>query len=141
MPITDPQLIGEDTVSILSLDDDLDDYALPGSHTRIQRWISQQCRFGLEGALPTKEEAYVPGSYGIGGPGELPRLSALLMKQLESSIAMSVEGEAALRADSPVLGFSGETLMDPLHFPSPTYIRDLPEENNVRFLPFIYVSS
>ncbi|KAF8157080.1 hypothetical protein B0H34DRAFT_485265 [Crassisporium funariophilum] len=51
----------------------------------------------------------------------------------------SSEAEAAIRADSPLLGFGfpapgeegeagaeGRTLLDPLRFPSATYVRDLP---------------
>jgi hypothetical protein len=119
MSTTDSATTEEDRVSILSFDNIEEDYALPGSDIRIQHWLSQQCRFGLE-------EKELPGPYGI---GEL--LSTVLAKHRASSSTISEEGgEAALRADSPLLGFGAEderTLMDPLHFPSPTYVRDLPD--------------
>jgi len=55
----------------------------------------------------------------------------VLVKHRDSSSPISEEGgEAALRADSPLLGFGVEdegTLMDPLHFPSSTYVRDFPD--------------
>jgi hypothetical protein len=113
----------EDRVSILSFDNLEEDYGLPGSDsTRIHHWLSQQCRFGLE-------EKELPGPYGIGGPGEL--LSTVLANHRDSSSTVSEEGgEAALRADSPLLGFGVDderTLEDPLHFPSATYVRDLPD--------------
>lgn len=122
----------DDRVSILSFDNLEDDYALPGSESRIHHWLSQQCRFGLE-------EKELPGPYGIGGPGEL--LSTVLANHRDSSSTISEEGgEAALRADSPLLGFGVDderTLEDPLHFPSATYVRDLPELD-VCFFPFFF---
>jgi hypothetical protein len=110
-----------DRVSILSFDYLEEDYGLPGSDsTRIHHWLSQQCRFGLE-------EKELPAPYGI---GEL--LSTVLAaNHRDSSSTVSEEaGEAALRADSPLLGFGVDdekTLEDPLHFPSATYVRDLPD--------------
>ena len=113
----------ENRVSILSFDNLEEDYGLPGSDsTRIRHWLSQQCRFGLE-------EKDLPGPYAMGGPGEL--LSTVLANHRDSSSTVSEEvGEAALRADSPLLGFGVDderTLEDPLHFPSPTYVRELPD--------------
>jgi hypothetical protein len=119
---TDEATAEEDGVSILSFDNLEEDYALPGSDGRIHHWLSQQCRFGLE-------EKEIPTPYEIGGPGEL--LSTVLAKHRDSSSTISEEGgEAALRADSPLLGFGVDderTLVDPLHFPSATYVRDLPD--------------
>ena len=120
MSIADSATTEEDRVSILSFDNVEEDYALPGSDIRIRHWLSQQCRFGLE------EEKELPGADGI---REL--LSTVFVKHSDSSSPISEEGgEAALRADSPLLGFGVEdegTLMDPLHFPSSTYVRDLPD--------------
>ena len=120
----------EDSVSILSFDNLEEDYGLPGSDGRIHHWLSQQCRFGLE-------EKELPGLYGIGGPGEL--LSTVLANHRDSSSTVSEEaGEAALRADSPLLGFGADderTLEDPLYFPSATYVRDLPD---VRYPLFFF---
>lgn len=122
----------EDTVSIISFDDELyleDDYPLPGADTRIQHWLSQQCRFALEVNNTTslfdvqKEEK------------DLPEPELL-------SVSASEE-----RADSPLLGFKvGEdderTLMDPLRFPSATYIRNLPgDTTHVRSSPSSATSS
>jgi hypothetical protein len=118
MPVTESTTSEEGGVSILSFDDIEEDYALPG---RIQYWLSQQCPFGLE-------EKELPGPYGIGGPGEL--LSTVLNHRDSSSTISEEVHEAALRADSPLLGFGADderSLMDPLHFPSPTYVRDLPD--------------
>lgn len=115
-----PATAEEDGVSILSFDNIEDDYGLPGSDsTRIHHWLSQQCRFGLE-------EKELPGPYEIGGPGEL--LSTVLAANHRDS--SSTVSEEALRADSPLLGFGVDdekTLEDPLHFPSATYVRDLPD--------------
>jgi hypothetical protein len=36
--------------------------------------------------------------------------------------------DAAIRADSPLLGFDSSDSGDPLHFPSPDYTRDLPQD-------------
>ena len=121
--LTDASPRDEVRVSILSFENLEEDYGLPGSDsTRIHHWLSQQCRFGLE-------EKDLPGPYGIGGPGEL--LSTVLANHRDSSSTVSEEGgEAALRADSPLLGFGVDderTLEDPLHFPSATYVRDLPD--------------
>ncbi|KAF8814320.1 hypothetical protein BYT27DRAFT_7334507 [Phlegmacium glaucopus] len=136
----------EDTVSIISFDDELyleDDNALPGSDIRIRHWLTQQCRFALEVDsttlldAQTKEKDLAPdriGPYALGGPGEL--LSSVLMTQSTSTVSEQ-GGEAALRADSPLLGFGGKgvgdgnerTLLDPLHFPSATYVRDLPRDS------------
>lgn len=133
MSITDSAATEEDTVSILSFDNVEEDYALPG---RIQHWLSQQCRFGLQ-------EKDLPGLYGIEGPGEL--LSTMLVKHRDSfSIISEGADEAALRADSPLLGFGLEderTLVDPLHFPSPTYVRDLPDVCFFFFLFYLLKSN
>jgi hypothetical protein len=116
----------EDRVSILSFDNIEEDYGLPGSDsTRIHHWLSQQCRFGLE-------EKELPGPYEI-GPGEL--LSTVLAANHRDS--SSTVSEEALRADSPLLGFGVDdekTLEDPLHFPSATYVRDLPDVCSFFFL-------
>ena len=135
MSTTDPVSTEEDNVSILSFDD-LEDDALHGSDVRIQRWLSQQCRFGLDVPKGEKElrSLNVPG---LCGAGEL--LPTVLLKNHRGSSTVSEEfDEAALRADSPLLGFGVEderTLMDPLHFPSATYVRDLPE---VGLSPFFF---
>jgi len=123
----------ENRVSILSFDNLEEEYGLPGSEsTRIHHWLSQQCRFGLEEKEPS-------GPYAVGGPGEL--LSTVLANHRDSSSTVSEEaGEAALRADSPLLGFGVDdekTLDDPLHFPSATYVRDLPDVCSFFFLSFI----
>ena len=126
---TDAATTEEDRVSILSFDNLEEDYALPGSDGRIHHWLSQQCRFGLE-------EKDLPGPYGIGGPGEL--LSSVLAKHRDSSSTVSEEGG---RADSPLLGFGVDderTLVDPLRFPSATYVRDLPDVRSSLF-PFIFL--
>lgn len=118
--LTDASPRDEDRVSILSFEKLEEDYGLPGSDsTRIHHWLSQQCRFGLE------EKELPPIPYG-------PHLlSTVLANHRDSSSTVSEEGgEAALRADSPLLGFGVDdqrTLEDPLYFPSATYVRDLPD--------------
>ena len=96
-----------DRNSIITLDGILDD--VPRDR-RIHNWISEQCRFAVTEHSPSLSHTQ--------------HLHSDSLSSIESTIP-------AIRADSPLLGFPSasecDASHDPLHFPSPTYARDLPE--------------
>jgi hypothetical protein len=96
-----------DRSSIITFDDILD--GVPRDH-RIHNWISEQCRFAVTEHSPSLSHTQ--------------HLHSDSLSSIESTIP-------AIRADSPLLGFPSASECnashDPLHFPSPTYARDLPQ--------------